>query len=77
MTPLSVVFTPIGLLHRNEPQKYDGLLGLRFEQIAILGGLERRISTASTSSFQSDNIDLIRRFSITVDISPFVFPRSR
>jgi len=78
VTPLSIVFTPIGLLHRNSPEKYDGLLGLRFEQIAVLGGLTAKdFNRSSTSSFQSDNIDLIRRFSITVDVSPFVFPRSR
>ena len=78
VTPLSVMFTPIGLWHRNSPDKYDGLLGLRFEQIAVLGGLAATdFNRTSTSSFQSDKIDLIRRFSITLDISPFVFPRSR
>jgi hypothetical protein len=78
VTPLSVVFTPIGLAHRTNPQKYDGLFGLRFEQMAVLGGLKATdFNSTSRSSFTSDNIDLIRRFSVTVDISPFVFPRSR
>ncbi|MEP7309443.1 MAG: hypothetical protein ABJA98_28390 [Acidobacteriota bacterium] len=78
VTPLSIVFTPIGLLHRHSPEKFDGLVGLRFEQIAVLGGLTAKdFNRTSTSSFQSDNIDLIRRFSITLDVSPFVFPRSR
>jgi hypothetical protein len=78
VTPLSIVLTPIGLAHRKEPQKFDGLLGLRFEQIAVLGGLQATdFNRTSKSSFRSDNIDLVRRFSITVDISPFVFPRSR
>jgi hypothetical protein len=78
LTPLSIMLTPIGLFHRTNPQKFDGLLGLRFEEIAILGRLEAKdFNRTSTSSFQSDNIDLIRRFSITLDISPFVFPRSR
>jgi len=78
VTPLSVEFTPLGLFHRTEPQRYDGLVGLRFEQMAVLGGLQATdFNRASTSPFKSDNIDLIRRFSITVDISPFVFPRSR
>jgi hypothetical protein len=78
VTPLSVVFTPIGLFHRTNPQKYDGLIGLRFEEIGVLGGLQATdFNRRSTSSFQSDNIDLIRRFSITIDISPLVFPGSR
>jgi hypothetical protein len=78
VTPLSVEFTPLGLLHRTAPQKYDGLVGLRFEQMVILGGLDARdFNQASTSAFHTDKTDLIRRFSITVDISPFVFARSR
>jgi len=82
LTPLSVEFTPIGLFHRTNPQdqrhRYDGLLGLRFEQMVVVGGLEARdFNQSSTSSFKSDNLDPIRRFSITVDISPFVFPKSR
>jgi hypothetical protein len=78
VTPLSVLFTPIGLLHRTDPQKFDGLVGLRFEQMAVLGGIEARdFNRASTSPFRTDNVDLIRRFSLTVDISPFVFPRTR
>jgi hypothetical protein len=78
VTPLSVILTPIGLFHRNNPEKFDGLLGLRFEEIGILGGLVATdFNPRSTSAFHSDNIDLVRRFSITLDISPFVFPRSR
>ena len=78
VTPLSIVFTPIGLFHRTNPQKFDGLLGLRFEEIGVLGGLTAKdFNRNSTSEFQADNIDLIRRFSITLDISPFVFPRLR
>jgi hypothetical protein len=78
VTPLSVEFTPIGLFHRTSPQKFDGLFGLRFEQMVILGRLEAKdFNRTSTSPYQTDNVDLIRRFSITVDISPFVFPRSR
>ena len=58
VTPLSVEFTPIGLFHRLNPQKYDGLLGLRFEQMAVLGGLAATdFNRTSTSSFKSDNID--------------------
>jgi hypothetical protein len=76
VAPLSVEFTPIGLFHRKDPQKFDGLFGLRFEQLVVLGGLEAKdFNRASTSSFRTDNADLIRRFSITVDISPFLFPR--
>jgi len=78
LTPLSVEFTPIGLFHRTSAQKYDGLIGLRFEQMVVVGGLEARdFNPRSTSSFKSDDLDPIRRFSITVDISPFVFPKSR
>ena len=78
VTPLSVVFTPIGLWHRTSPQKYDGLLGLRFEQMAVVGGLEAKdFNRTSTSSFRTDKLDLVRRFSITTDISPFIFRQSR
>jgi len=78
VTPLSVVFTPIGLWHRTNPQKFDGLLGLRFEQMAVVGGVVATdFNRTSTSAFRTDNLDLVRRFSITTDISPFIFPRSR
>jgi hypothetical protein len=78
LAPLSIEFTPIGLLHRTEPQKYDGLVGLRFEQLVVLGGLKASdFNSRSTSAYETDNADLVRRFSITIDISPFVFRQSR
>ena len=78
VTPLSVHVHADRAPSPNDPQKFDGLFGLRFEEIGILGDLEAKdFNQRSTSTFRSDNIDLVRRFSITVDISPFVFPRSR
>jgi hypothetical protein len=67
-TPISVAFMPLKLLFRGDQSTRAGFVAVRFEEIAVVGGLQASDFNSRSSSAFTTPSDLVRSVSVTFDV---------